>query len=1062
MAAVKQRKGTALHIAGQVVRRGTRDGVADVQVEARHANGDGSALVTSVLTDDHGDFHMDFDVGYLDELVGSEDAEVFFRVFRGGEIVANTEDSLTCHPSRDAHVVIEIGDEEEQKERRRREIHLHGRVRWADNDDPVSGATLTVFDAISGKKIGRARSDKDGAAEARLREATQLYAVVSGRDARQLASTQSTPVAVGARDVELQIDVDAIHRPDRKPKQVRPKIELGQISLDARAVAEAEPEVVLDVARAHVGVDVSRKGLERIKALSLELLPDGLIQRTLCGTSVLTALRELMRHRGWPRDLGLELEDVLTLRGFGYTSAVYDCPNFRINYFIDGPAAVNADTSSQDVVDPGLTTVLATLPAGAPPTYVKRVCFWLERALANYISPPASLRNPAAAGKIPVYINTAGYGSATPTAFYLNNALNNDLLCAVTVHELFHMVQFQYTGSQGSGTWVYSMMEGGAVWAEDTNTEMMNRYLDEAGTNFNGVGVQDQPQQSLESAGYKCSLFWRYLSEQQSAIPTSLDEPLPIALSNIGRDVYRPLIEACEAGSWSADDLKGAIRALPWYQDFYDFGYLDAARQDLMSSETLLGNYVLACYLKDLDEDVPDRRFDFMEGQETIYMDEVIAEAPQPGDKLASVALAGTGTLTPTASVAFSSTVSRFSSRYYEVIVDPAVTSVQVQYASSGITSGLVQIAAIDEDGHVREIYRRDTPTYTKQFANLRDGKRLVKIMIAVSGASSSGSFSLSVNAVAAAPDVMVTRWHSLPQTEYEIDSRNWAWTWVSPDVWVDNDGDGVADGAIFFNFDNQLHIQLHNKGNANATGIGVSLWYQDASGGLSPTGWLPVQDTGGTTQMLTGLTLAAGATNDWVVNWSPAPSGMSHHFCIKAVVTIPGDPNTDNKRVLSNFGNVQVRFGHFIDIDLIRRNIDELHARDVKVEVVPRLRPGLEVARLDLLEQAVVRLAPGEERQETIRVLHRPLENVYRHKPVEVMREDDGCGELPRLDLTPDPLGQYAIDERTLPPGLSSEKHSFVTVVQTVDGLPQGGATFLVELEDEERDDRAGKREKR
>src|SRR5215470_14250555 len=65
--------------------------------------------------------------------------------------------------------------------------------------------------------------------------------------------------------------------------------------------------------------------------------PDGLVQRTLCGSSVLGALDELIRNRGWPRELALELQDILTLRPYGYTSAVYECPNFRINYFIDAP-----------------------------------------------------------------------------------------------------------------------------------------------------------------------------------------------------------------------------------------------------------------------------------------------------------------------------------------------------------------------------------------------------------------------------------------------------------------------------------------------------------------------------------------------------------------------------------------------------------------------------------------------------------------------------------------------------------------------------------------------------
>jgi len=178
----------------------------------------------------------------------------------------------------------------------------------------------------------------------------------------------------------------------------------------------------------------------------------------------------------------------------------------------------------------------------------------------------------------------------------------------------------------------------------------------------------------------------------------------------------------------------------------------------------------------------------------------------------------------------------------------------------------------------------------------------------------------------------------------------------------------------------------------------------------------------------------------------------MSHHFCIRAVVTVPGDPNTDNKRVLSNFGNVQVKFGHFVDIGLILRNIDGLHAREVQLDIVPRLKHGLEVAPSDALALAKVLLTPGEARPETIRLVHRPIKEVYEHRPVETVDNDDCCGELPRLELRPDPLGRYPIDDRTLPPGLSSKTHSFVTLVQSVDGLPQGGVTLLVQLDEAKR----------
>jgi len=133
--------------------------------------------------------------------------------------------------------------------------------------------------------------------------------------------------------------------------------------------------------------------------------------------------------------------------------------------------------------------------------------------------------------------------------------------------------------------------------------------------------------------------------------------------------------------------------------------------------------------------------------------------------------------------------------------------------------------------------------------------------------------------------------------------------------------------------------FRLHNKGNANASGIQVEFHYQDASGGLSPSAWLPVQNKAGLTQLLTGLSLAIGASQDWTVNWSPSPSGASEHFCIRAVVTIPGDPNTDNKRVLSNFGKVKVKPGGFIDIALVRRHLYPV-PKPVTLRVVPRLSP--------------------------------------------------------------------------------------------------------------------------
>src|SRR5262249_54148087 len=301
-------------------------------------------------------------------------------------------------------------------------------------------------------------------------------------------------------------------------------------------------------------------------------------------------------------------------------------------------------------------------------------------------------------------------------------------------------------------------------------------------------------------------------------------------------------------------------------------------------------------------------------------------------------------------------------------------------------------------------------------------------LIITVSGCETAGSFTLSASSAAPAPDVMVTRWHHVLKTEYEIDSKWWAWTWVSPDVWVDNDGNGLADSEVFFDFDNQLNLRLHNKGNVDAAGVSVEFFYCDATGAFGA--WLPVRDKGGTIQTLTGLSIAGGASATFVVPWSPAPSGSSHHFCIRAIVTSPGDPNTDNKRVLSNFGNVIVKLSPFADIDLVlvRRNpFDRIGP--ISLEVVSRLPPEYELSLRDLADQRVVTLEAGEERVDRLRVTHVPaLRDAKPTPPPSPARSTrrrsrkraHDRASTTRLEIGPDPRAYYPADPRALPPGLA------------------------------------------
>jgi hypothetical protein len=927
-------------------------------------------------------------------------------------------------------------------------LQITGHVRWAEKNEAISGAVVNLYVRESGdhKPIGTGTTDQAGRCKIRVvpeslpqgaATSREYYFVVLDAAGRILLSTQDTPMRLHQQKWDVDLRVPEIARMPAFAGRERPQIRAGSLLMNADPVAKATPEDVLNVARLLRKQRISDASLKRIEAISPDLVASRLTRRTLSTRPIFEAIDVLIRQRNWPRELALEFERILRGSDLGYATLTYDTANFHITYYDAGVDAVDPDTSAQDVTEPGSTpgVVIDTLPAGGPPTYVKRVAYWLEKALNKYVSAPFSMLSPAAAGKIPVYVLNYAFGGATPTGFYIDKDLPDDIVCAVSVHELFHMVQFQYPGT---GTWLTALREGGAVVAEDAVADLMNRYLDEAGTNFNGVGTQSNTNRSLFNASYKACLFWRYIAEQMSS---DLSEPL------IGVETYRKIVERCSAGSWSTEDLRAAIRELPWHQDLYQFSYLDLARLDRTSSETVLGNYALACYLKDVGTNLPDRRFDFMEDEEEIRIDDILHDAIDPTlplqTTLAPVTLSGSGIVTPAASVAFAASVNDFAHRYYEVAIDGAVTNIEVQFtAGGGLIGSIFQMALIDEDGKVRDIHRSDAANYTKRVTNLRDGKQLSRIALVVSGAGGSGPFNMQISNAAAAPDVMVTRWHSALKTEYEIDSRGWAWTWVSPDVWVDNDADGIADGVVLFDYDNKLHIRLHNKGNAVANNIQVELFYQDAAGGLSPTAWLPVKNKAGVTQLLTGLTLAAGASNDWTVDWSPLPSGLSKHFCVRAIVTVPGDPNTDNKRLLSNFFKVIVAPGKFVDIKVLRRNPFPVH-KLVSLHVVSRLPREFKVSLYDIKERGVIDIRPGESVVDVLRIEHT---KVAHHFDFGDGRKPFNFEPIKRTQIRPDPLGTYKTDSRALPPGVA--RQPMVTVFYEVDGRPIGGMTVLVGTE--------------
>ena len=586
---------------------------------------------------------------------------------------------------------------------------------------------------------------------------------------------------------------------------------------------------------------------------------------------------------------------------------VHQSERFTISYATAGPGAVAPDTSAGGVIDPGSDPPvrLAALPAGGAPRYVRLVAFWLERALDAYTTPPLSMRDPSAArGKIPVTIGAyPGGGADRVRGIMLPSAWPDELIAECAVHESFHMVQYEYTRPGPLGPWFFSLLEGGADFAEGAVLPALRRHLYTACAG----GILAAPGQSLITARYNAALFWRYLAEQHAA---GAGAGLP------GAEAFRCVIEHAFAGTFSTTDIAAAVRALPPLPALGAFGYLDAGRRHLLTSETLLGNFALACYLH--GSSPPDRRFGFRESDAPIPLFRLLhGVRPRP---LAAVTLAGRAMLAPASPPkVFEGAVEPFAHQFHEVSVDPFVDAVDVGFdAGLGLTSPIFQMVQVDETGAVRDIHRTDATTYRKRIASARRGRRLSRLALVVSAADCQGSFRLSVAPAAPGPDVMITRWNSAETTEYETGARRPDWT--SPDLWIEGAGARLPGREALAGAANALRVRLHNHGGTEASGIAVELAYQpvtrsEANGGGEPAApalapgvpWLPLRDGHGRVQSLSSLSLPAGTSRRWTMTWHPPPDLACRRILVRATVAATGDVNTDNKTALSVFECVTV-----------------------------------------------------------------------------------------------------------------------------------------------------------
>jgi hypothetical protein len=937
---------------------------------------------------------------------------------------------------------------------------------------PIDGLRVRAYDKdfFREQLLGDGYTDENGRYEisfgredftgplVRLERHPDIFVVVFEQDGLQVFSTERSIMVEADRDTTIDLRIPYLPDEKRDPGVAN----LFGIAVNVPEAARLSAEEVIAAYRLMRG----GAGIEQLERYG-RVFP-GIFRRQEappeCGNGIYELFSYLLRERN---AMAL-LDDADTDPYSGATVHQFFTANIVVKYTTDATlpgGAANPNqlpTASATIPSADATysmpngTVIGTVrfqlanldPANTEvaPTYIQKVGLLAEYALSHYINPPFSYLDPRGAlTRLEFRIlglpsGVAGY--AVPSDFHMElNTSNSDAQNLGTVpHELFHLVQYRYNAGANLANGIrQSTLEGGARLLEESINETPNRYVESAvDPDLSAAGVPRKgiltfPEETLLDVGgssllrYAAGLLWKYVAEQHSTRTGAADEPA------IGVDAYRRIIERMTPAldGFSIAAVRNGRGQLPWYGSFDQFGYYDAAATELDSHETTWGNFLVANYVHRLGMPGPgfDRRFDYLEDEDPAGN---VAQLDTFGPTVAAanaITLAQGGAVTrnvlghkPYAAV------------YYEVTPGtPAPRMLRVNVTTaSGMSDPILQIVRIGAANALVDVHRSDRSAWSKTI-NMAG---LTKVVVIVGSREHGGDFTVHFDEVAAASDVMITRWNTAVGTEFEVDPRGWAWAWVSPDIMVDTNDDLVEDGNVLFGQNNKLKVRLRNRGNAAAGNIQVDLWYQKATPHLTSAGWIPVQNAASITQQLTGLSLAAGAEGWFSVDWAPVDDGTHHpHWCVKALVTVTGDPNTDNKMAFRNFDNVIVGAPDSGLDALIR--FDEWRTGD-RIQLIPRGRElTLELANPEVFPKPRPRDCEPDVGQRMIHGV--PLDMVFaRLKAVEAeLSEWDGNSTLEPQDTG----AFYPVDERTLPPGVSSSE--IVTLAHVRNGRPVGGVSY-------------------
>ncbi|NQV16645.1 hypothetical protein HQ531_14375 [bacterium] len=951
-----------------------------------------------------------------------------------------------------------------------KEYRVAGAVTNLDTGEPVSNVIVRAFDKdfFRDQPLGKARTDKVGRYEVlfnrddftgpliHLERRPDIFLEIVDAKGNIIYSTECSAVVNAWRDTRIDVAVPMPNKPE-EPSIVH----IGGEPVNLIYAAQLTSSELVEI-YSYWRRPMTKLSRPEFVQRAFPGLPTKRDSGDDCGEGYGDVIRQLLEERGATKMLADTDADDLPA---GADIKWFYTDNIAVKYTIDNAYPddkVDSTTPAADIPF-ALTdgTALGTLRANLTdlhadnsdlaPSYVQKVGLLAEYALTSFIGLTFSLRDPrngAARMEYRILKQNAGIAGQTNASWSHVEVKpgNSDSQNSFTVpHELFHQVQYRYNNTTTRSNIYGIVREGGARFATESINDQPNRYVD------SGKKILNEPWQSLVSDAvgiknpirYAAGLLWKYMAEQHSTV---VAEPM------VGVDIYRKVLEATatvEASDpgigYLATALRDARRQMPWYGRWDQFRYYDVANTELDSHETTWGNYLAANYVHSTANPVLDTRFEYREDEAPVPINVATTKL---ADYQANVEVGDDIDIGQGGSITRNRANHKpWAARYYRISPDvgslPRMLKINFSTAA-GMTDPLIQILRFGVGGTLLDISRSDQANYSKTI-NM-DG--LENVVVIVASRENSGSFTLDFDEVASDTDVHVTRWNSAVGTEYEVNPKGWSWTWVSPDIMVDNDDNGLADTEVYFDQNNKLKIRLRNRGNTPASNIGIEFFYQKATPHLSASAWIPVQNSAGVVQSIVGETLdAAGGANDekWFsVDWAPTNDGTDHkHWCVKSVVTVPGDPNSDNKVVFSNFGNVIVSSDGDTGIfNLLLRYPDSIHSLDMIV--LPRgvkwmatLPHNIDI---DFAKNRKLKYPPCNGKPSLVaEIPNRSTLVAVKMKTMNKAKKFDGKSGL----IKPEPNEYYPIPRETLPPGV--DPASLVTVAYRVDGEVVGGVSFQV-----------------